>query len=62
MAVNKKTGSSRILTDGEWCISGQEKVTWTLGPDSEIGVFKDDLTRAESGKGLCHNYREAESA
>lgn len=37
-AVNTKTGARRILQDGEWCISGQEKVSWVVGDDAEVAI------------------------
>lgn len=39
-AVNTKTGTERELKVGEWCIPGQEKVTWALGQSEEIKVIQ----------------------
>ena len=39
-AINTKTQVTRILKDGEWCTSGQEKVFWVPGEKDEIGTIR----------------------
>ena len=38
VAVNLKTGTERVLREGEWSIPGQEKVIWALGEKSEVKI------------------------
>src|ERR1051325_11576070 len=40
VAVNTKTENERKLKEGEWCISGQEKVKWGLGDSEEIEIVR----------------------
>jgi DNA invertase Pin-like site-specific DNA recombinase len=49
MAINLKTNATRILQDGEWCISGQEKVVWILGSEDEVSTVQ--LIYHERSKG-----------
>lgn len=49
-ALNTKTGSKRLLLEGEWCISGQEKVFWVLGDRSEMSIVKFIFEERAKGK------------
>jgi site-specific DNA recombinase len=40
-AINQKTGATRFLADGEWCVAGQEKVVWDIGEPSEVDTVRD---------------------
>ena len=48
-AVNTRTGAQRILQDGEWCISGQEKVSWIIGEDSEVAIVRHIFEQRAKG-------------
>jgi site-specific DNA recombinase len=38
VAVNVKTDAERDLKDGEWAVSGQEKVVWALAGEKEVNL------------------------
>ncbi|MBE0558030.1 MAG: recombinase family protein, partial [Proteobacteria bacterium] len=52
MARNTKTGSSRRLADGEWCVKKQEKVYWSLGEDIEAETVR--FIFEERAKGVSY--------
>lgn len=41
IAVNQKNGTERELSDGEWCVAGQEKVRWGKGDEAEIRTVEE---------------------
>jgi len=49
IAVNKKTGATRPLSDGEYSIKGQEKVGWGHGIEHEIATVKTIFKKRSQG-------------
>jgi hypothetical protein len=53
-AINLKTDSERILQQGDWSISGQEKVVWSPGDSVEVNAVR--LIFEERIKGHGYTY------
>jgi site-specific DNA recombinase len=49
VAVNSKTGETRDLGDGQWCIRKQEKVRWELGDAKEVETVETMFEERGSG-------------
>ena len=52
MAKNEKTGKERLLSQGDWCVKGQEKVFWVKGKDEETETIKFIFEQRASGVSL----------
>ena len=53
-AINLKTTSERILQDGEWSTSGQEKVVWVIGDEHEIEIVRFIFDERMKGHGYTY--------
>ena len=52
IAQNLKSGTERDLEDGEWSVSGQEKVRWALGNKQEIEIVQLIFEERITGQSL----------
>ena len=49
LAVNMKTNAERILEQGDWLVSGQEKVRFVIGDSEEVRIVRFIFEKRASG-------------
>jgi site-specific DNA recombinase len=58
VAINQKTGDTRRLRDGEWCVSGQEKVKFEPGDEDEIATVREIFNQRAQSRSLISIAQE----
>ncbi len=53
-AINLRTNIERILQEGEWSVSGQEKVVWVLGEEHETEIVRFIFDERMKGNGYTY--------